>query len=45
VNELHGRIVRAAECVTNGMLANSWPETEYHLDVCRATNGAHIEMC
>jgi len=38
-------IVRAAECITNEMLASTCPETEYHLDVCRATNGAHIEIC
>jgi len=37
------RIVRAAVCVTNKMLSITWRETEYHLDVCCATNGAHIE--
>jgi len=21
-----------------------WPETEYRLDMCRATNGVHFEM-
>jgi hypothetical protein len=26
------------------MLANTWQKTEYHLDVCHATNGAHIEI-
>jgi hypothetical protein len=26
------------------MLAITWPETEYYLDVCRATNDAHIEV-
>jgi hypothetical protein len=25
------------------MLANIWRENEYHLDVCCATNDAHIE--
>jgi hypothetical protein len=34
----------AAECVTNEILANTWRETEYHLDVCRAANSAHIEI-
>jgi hypothetical protein len=32
-------IVGASECITNEMLANTWRETEYRLDVCRATNG------
>jgi len=27
------------------MLQNVWQEAEYHLDVCRATNGAHIKAC
>jgi hypothetical protein len=44
MNEMHERIVRAAKCVTNEMLAITWPETEYYLDVCRATNDAHIEV-
>jgi hypothetical protein len=26
------------------MLVSTWRETEYRLDVCRDTNGAHIEM-
>jgi len=28
------------QSVTNVMLASTWLETEYHLDVCGATNGA-----
>jgi len=40
VNELYDRVVRAAECFTNAMLASSWRETEYRLDMCRANNGA-----
>jgi hypothetical protein len=44
VNELHDRIIRAADCVTNEMLASTWQENEYNLDVCSATNGAHIEF-
>jgi len=27
------------------MLARTYPETEYRLEVCCATNGAHIEIC
>jgi len=44
VNELRDRIVRAARCVANEMATSTCPQTEYHLDVCHATNGAHIEM-
>jgi len=44
VKELRDRIVRAAECVTNEVLVSTWRQTEYRLDVCRAINGAHIEI-
>jgi hypothetical protein len=40
VNESRDRIVRSAACVTNETLASTWRETKYHVDVCRATNGA-----
>jgi hypothetical protein len=43
-NELGDRIVRAAECITNEILASTWREAEFRLDVCGSTNGAHIEM-
>jgi hypothetical protein len=43
VNELRGRIVTVAECVTNEMLAITWRETKCRVDMCRATNGAHTE--
>ena len=26
------------------MLIKTWQELEYHLDICRATTGAHIEV-
>jgi len=45
VNKLCDRIVRAAECITNEMLTNTWQETEYHVDVCHVTNGVHSEIC
>jgi len=50
LNELHDRIVRAAEYVANEMLASTWRGTDYRFDVCRATNGAilrseHIRNC
>jgi hypothetical protein len=44
VNELRERIVSAAEYITNEILVSTWRETEYLLDVCSATNGAHIEL-
>jgi hypothetical protein len=44
VYELRDRIVRAADCVTNEMLANTCTETEYRFDVCCATSGTHTEM-
>jgi hypothetical protein len=37
--------VRAAERVTNEMLAGTWRETEYRLDVSRVTNGDYTETC
>jgi len=42
VNESCNRIVTVAEYITNEMLANTWQETEYCLDVCRVTNGLNI---
>jgi hypothetical protein len=44
MNELCDRIVRAAECVTNEVLVSTWRQTEYRLDVCRATSDANIEL-
>jgi hypothetical protein len=38
-------LVRAAECVTNEMLVSTGRETECGLDVYRATNGAHKQLC
>jgi hypothetical protein len=43
VNELHDTNVRAAECVTNEILISTCRESEFRLDVCRASNGAHIQ--
>jgi hypothetical protein len=30
--------------VTPNMLQATWNEVEYHLDICRVTKGAHIEI-
>jgi hypothetical protein len=32
-NHMHDRIVRATQHITNEMLANTWQETDYHLDI------------
>jgi hypothetical protein len=37
-------IVRAVECVTSKMLANTGQETEYYLDLCHTITSAHIEI-
>jgi len=44
VNELHDRILRAEECITNEMLANIWHETEYFFHVHCTINNAHTEI-
>jgi hypothetical protein len=44
VNDMRDRIFTAAECFSNKMPVSTWKETEYLLDVCCATNGAHIEI-
>ena len=44
LEELRGRITNAAALVTPQMLQNTWREVEHRLDVCRATQGAHIEL-
>jgi hypothetical protein len=44
VNELHDRIITAAECSTKEMLASTRQKSEYHLDVYHTTNGAHTDI-
>lgn len=41
--DLRGRITAAIGTVDHGMLQRTWAEMDYRLDVCRVTNGAHIE--
>jgi len=43
-NVTDDRTIRAAERFTNEMLASTWRETEYRLDMFRATKGAHTEI-
>jgi len=37
------RIRTAIETITADMLQTVWNELDYRVDVCRITNGAHIE--
>jgi hypothetical protein len=37
-------ITSAIETVTRDTIEKTWQEIEFHLDVSRATNCAHIEM-
>ncbi|PSN46196.1 hypothetical protein C0J52_18533 [Blattella germanica] len=41
--ELRDMIREAVVTVTPDMLIKVWDELAYRLDVCRVTNGAHIE--
>ena len=43
IPELKVRIRTAIETITADMLQTVWNELDYHVDVCRITNGAHIE--
>jgi len=44
IQHLQERITSAIENVTRDMIQKMSQETEFRLDVSRATNGAHIEM-
>jgi hypothetical protein len=44
LNNLKDRIRTAIAKTDQPLLQNVWHKVEYHLDVCRATNGAHIEL-
>jgi len=39
------RITDALATTTEDTLENTWRETEYRIDVLRATKGAHVEVC
>jgi len=43
IRHLQKRITSAIEIVTRDMIHITWQETEFGLDVSRATVGAHIE--
>jgi hypothetical protein len=44
IQHLKERIREAAASVTADVLGRVWQEMEYRLDVCRATNRAHIQL-
>ena len=46
VGDLQQRIglIKARDTVTVDMLARTWLEIEYRLDILHATDGAHVEV-
>ncbi|GBN64556.1 hypothetical protein AVEN_202588-1 [Araneus ventricosus] len=44
INHLKQRITDVINSATPDVLTRVWEELDYRLDVCRATNGAHIEL-
>jgi hypothetical protein len=44
LDDLKTRIRNAISAIPADMLHRTWQELEYHLDVLRATKGAHIEV-
>jgi hypothetical protein len=44
VEDLKTRIRDVITIINRGMLARTWEELEFRLDVLRATQGAHIEV-
>jgi len=45
IQHLQDRITSATETVTRDMIQKTWQEIEFRLDISRAINVAHIEMC
>ena len=43
LKELRERITHALQTITADMLHRVWDEFDYSVDVCRVTQGAHIE--
>jgi hypothetical protein len=43
INDLKDRIKAAIGIVDFDMLQRIWMELEYHLDIVRVKNGAHVE--
>jgi hypothetical protein len=43
IQELCDQITHALQAITVDMLNQVWYELDYRVDVCRVTQGAHIE--
>jgi hypothetical protein len=43
LKELRDRITHALQTITADLLHRVWHEFDYCVDVCRVTEGAHIE--
>jgi hypothetical protein len=43
IHEFRDRITHALQAITADMLHRAWDEFDYRVDVCRVTQGAHIE--
>jgi hypothetical protein len=43
LKELRDQITRALQTIMADMLHRVWDEFDYCVDVCRATQGAHVE--
>jgi hypothetical protein len=43
LKELRDRITHALQTITADLLHRVWDEFDYRVDVCRVTQGAHIE--
>jgi len=44
IPNLKAKITDAFTAIPEDMLGNTWRETDYRLDVLRATKGAHVEV-
>ena len=44
ITNLKARITDAFATIAEDMLENTWRETDYRLDVLRATKGSHVEV-
>ena len=43
LREIRDRITHALQTITADMLHRGWDKFDYPVDVCRVTQGAHIE--
>ena len=44
ITNMKARITDTFATITEDMLENTWRETDYQLDILRATKGAHVEV-